>query len=318
MNHFRRRLGPKSFYGEQGFTLVELITVMAISLIILAGIVVLLSGTFDIFKSNRNLLAITDSSRRAVATMTRQLRGALHFVSGTDNCDETHLTFYADVTAEPQYSFANVQQPGNYLNAPKIKWEYDQAKGEITQQTVEPRTEPGYEPTPVKLASGVTDLKFEYYGAGSSEPLNLPSYYGINREAVKIRISISVQKGNARRTFHQDVFLRVQDREQEGEVSMIFSVTPGSSFYPNGILVNVKGVGTHWKTKGVDLVPPVIPRVTVSGSGVTAGTPTVISDTELTVTLTVGDTPEAVGPHDVNVITGSEYPIPKYGGFTVI
>ena len=315
MNHFRKRQRPKSFYGEQGFTLIELITVMAISLIILAGIVVLLAGTFDIFKSNRNLLAITDSSRRAVSTMTRQLRGALHFVNGTGNCDESHLTFYADVTAEPEHSFADVQQPDNYLRAPKIKWEFvpneeDKTKGEITQQTVEPGTEPGHEPAPVKLASGVTDLEFEYYRAGSSKPFDLPINYGINKEAVKIRISISVQKGTVRRTFHQDVFLRVPDREPEGEFSMISSVLPGSTNRGNSILVTILGVGTHW-TGGN-------PRVTVSGSGVTASTPTVISDTTLTVTLTVADTQEAVGSHDVNVITGSDYPIPKFDGFMVM
>jgi len=186
---------------NDGFTLVEVIIVTTISLIILVGLVVLLTGTIDISKSNRSLLAITDSSRRALSTMSRELGGALLLVnSGSDICDIHNLTFHADVRGDTPG--ADVTSSSDQLLAPKVQWTWDQTAHTI-KQTITP---PG---TAVTLASDVVGLEFRYYGTGSEE---LRSDADYNAMATRIVIIITVQKGGSSRKLSQDVFLRVMDR----------------------------------------------------------------------------------------------------------
>ena len=301
--------------GQRGFTLIELIIALIITLVIMAGIVVLLSGTFDIFESNRDLLAITDSSRRAIAAMARQLRGALQLVNGTGNSDENTLTFYANVKG-PDLSFADVEASGNWLLAPKVKWTFDPAKSEIIQTT----TDPGEGVTPVtsKLASHVTDLEFKYYREGTRTEVTPAPDFNLNKETGIIRIIVKVQRGNASRTFHQDVFLRVSERVPEGEVVIIASVDPVEG-RRGEIITNmtIVGLNTYFK---YDTDPQKCSYVTFYSEDVTVDpiTPAnVVSSTRLeNVRVTISPT-ATLGPRNVGVITGTENPYPKVNAFNV-
>ena len=301
--------------GQRGFTLVELIIVLVITLVIMAGIVVLLSGTFDIFKSNRNLLAVTDSSRRAIASMARQLRGALQLVDGTGNSDENTLTFYANVKG-PELSFADVEASGNWLLAPRVKWTFDSAKSEIIQTT----TDPGAGVTPVtsKLASHVTDLEFKYYRQGTRTEIEPPQDFNLNKETGVIRIIVKVQRGNASRTFHQDVFLRVSPRTPEGETMIIASVDPTTGKQGDTITMTIVGLGTHFM---YDADPLKCSYVTFYSTDVTAdpiAPGNVISSTRLEgVIVNISSTATTEDLYDVGVITGTENPYPRVNAFEV-
>jgi len=296
--------------GNDGFTLVELSIVMVISLVILAGVVVLLSGTFDILKSSRSLLAITDSSRRALSTMSRQLRGALHFVNGPGRSDADALTFYADITGETKYYSADVITSPNWENGPLVKWWRDPSTNVIRQATTEPGQ--GGTTTTADLASNVKELKFEYYTSGSDTvPIGSPGGYDINKNATRIRIKVTVQKDSISRTLSQDVFLRVPQRVPEQEAILISSVSPSRELGPWSGTVTIVGTNTHF-VQGTS-------QVNFEGSsGITLSNTTVISPTELTVTVTVDDNVSGTPKYyRVNVVTGAEIPFPKSNGFEV-
>ena len=312
MNHFRRRSRPKGFYGEKGFTLIELLVVMLITLVIMAGIVVLLSGAFDIFKSNRNLLAITDSSRRAISTMARQLRGALYLVDGTGNCDDNTLTFYANVKG-PDLPFADVDASGNWTLAPIVKWTFDEVKGEIIQET----TDPGKAAMTSKLASYVTDLEFKYYREGTRTQITPAPNFNLNMEAGIIRIIVKVQRGNASRTFHQDVFLRVSERVPQGARVLIASVYPAEGHRGTTVFVDIVGLGTHFmydtdlaKRSKVTFYCEDVIAFALTGANVQDATHLVHVGVYIAPTATLG-------PRVVGVITGTENPYPKANAFIV-
>ena len=302
-----RKLRKKNS-GNDGFTLVELMVVTGISLVILAGIVVLLRGTFDILKSNRNLLATTDSSRRALSTVSRQLREALHIVNGAGESDTDTLTYYADVRGE-NYG-ADVNYTPNWENAPKIKWWFDAVNGVFKQTTTDPGKTEG---TEANIASNVKELKFEYYPSGSNSPVDSPQDLDINKITTRIRITVKVQKGETSRTLFQDVFLRVTKRIPEQEVVLISSVSPSSVSRHWSGTVTITGVNTNF-AQGQSVISflPTSPYVYVDPSTVT-----VISKTQLTATVYVDDFSGAGLIFEVHVDTGTETPFPLVGGFRV-
>lgn len=207
---------------EDGFTIVELMMVMILSVIMLAGMVALLTGAFDIFNSSKNLEVITDSSRRALPAMARVLRGALHFDNA--NCTEDKIVFWSDidynaddVNEKTQGDLADVD---NYTQAEMVELSRYESNAKINV------TEPGGAIVPTgastpKLCSNVTRLQFYYFQSGvtpgGSDPYNPTGDYtgsDINGEVGMVRIVLTLRKGSITRNFHQDVFLRALVREE--------------------------------------------------------------------------------------------------------
>jgi prepilin-type N-terminal cleavage/methylation domain-containing protein len=284
-----RNEGP----GDGGFTLVEVMVVTLLFLIILAGIVVLLSGTFDIFKSNRDLLAVTDSSRRALSTMSSELRGALYIDNANSN--NYQLAFWADIRGDEDS--ANIISSNNWTNAPEVTWTRDPIRNVIQQTTREPP--PVTTSSTVDLADNVPDqgLKFEYYPAGSDA--------NINKLATMIRITITVQKGKSSRSLAQDVFLRVMHREALVSAAPLEVTGHGSG------TVAVTGVNTNFASgrSAISFIP--------SETWITSGAPTVKSPTQILMLDTVPEASGTPGYFDVNDQTGAGKPFLKVNGFEV-
>jgi Tfp pilus assembly protein PilW len=207
---------------EDGFTVVELTIVIIVSVIMLAGMVALLTGAFDIFNSSKDLEAITDSARRAMPAMARVLRGALHFDNA--NCTEDKIVFWSDIdynaddaNEKTQGDLADVD---NYTQAEMVELIRYGSQAKINV------TEPGgtYVATGAatpKLCSNVTRLQFYYFQSGvtpgGSDPYNPTRTYtgsDINDEVGMVRIVMTLEKGDVTRNFHQDVFLRALVREE--------------------------------------------------------------------------------------------------------
>ena len=293
---------------EHGFTLVELMIVMIVSLIMMAGMIGLLYMSFNTFKKHRDLNALTNSSRRSLQMISRELRSNLQLVN--ENCTDTKVEFYADIDADNADATVDA---GSYENAEMIT--LTQSGSTITQTTYDPDTS---STSTVVISDNVATggLSFAYYEAGANpadagvEPLD-PSTDNINKDAGMVRVSVVMEKGKMERTFHQDVFLRAIDRMPEGFYCVITRVTPSS--LPGGstnVLVTIEGSNTQFINGTSEAVFTGIDLTVVTGST------TRIDDEKVTcrVTIAAGATP---GFGDVTVITGSEYPDPLEDGFEI-
>ncbi|MBN1288896.1 MAG: hypothetical protein JXA49_04585 [Actinobacteria bacterium] len=197
---------------EAGFTLVELSMVMLISVIMLAGMVAMITNAFDLFGTSKDLQAVTDSQRRVLGSMTRQIRNALFLVDA--ECDENTLTFYSDIDND-QGTAADVD---NYAQAEKVSFYLEDKK--VMMSVTEPDGTPA---VPATIGSYVNSIKFYYFLAKELPELDpispdpkspINSYAGTekNEEVGMIRIVLRMQKGDIQRSFYQDVALRILDR----------------------------------------------------------------------------------------------------------
>ena len=293
---------------EQGFTLVELMIVMIVSLIMMAGMIGLLYMGFDTFKQHRDLNALTDSSRRVLQMMSRELRSNLQFVN--ENCSGIQVEFYADIDADnPDASV----EPGDYEDAEKITLTQPAGSTTITQTTYDPDI-PSTDTVVISDNVAAGGLSFAYYESGVNpaetgvETLD-PSRDNINKEAGLVRVSIVLERGKIKRTFYQDVFLRAINRMPEGYYCVITKVTPSS--LQQGLLdrlITIEGSNTHFINGTSEAI------FTGIDVEVIAGSTTRIDDEKVTCRVNTGAT---LGSGDVTVITGSEYPDPLIDGFEI-
>lgn len=214
LRNIRKKLGD-SMEAEDGFSLVELSMVIIISTIMLAGMVGIIMTSFNLFTNSKDLQAITDSSRRILGSMTRQIRSALYLVN--EECDGDTLTFYADVDND-QGTAADVD---NYLEAEKVSLYLENNK--VMMSVLEPG---GESPVTAVLGSNVDDMDYYYFRAGEKpvldsedpDPMSPTNGYTAadkNESAGMIRIVLKMKKNDVSRSFYQDVFLRVLDRGAE-------------------------------------------------------------------------------------------------------
>lgn len=195
--------------GEGAFTIVELTMVMIISTIMLSGLVTLVWGAMQSFNSSKDLQAVNDSSRRVLATMNRQIRTALHI----DDSNTTNITFafWADVDDDQ----GNTADIDTYTNAEWVGFYYDGATHKAMVQVTEPA---GGGTTTGTLGSYVTSIDYYYFPAGvipTGDPYAPTNGYvgtNFNEDIGMVRVVIRLQKNRVRRTFYQDVFLRVLNR----------------------------------------------------------------------------------------------------------
>lgn len=205
--------------SEEGFTLVELTMVIIISVIMLAGMVAMMTSAFDLFTTSKDLQAITDSSRRMLQSMTRQIRGQLHIVNTESAVLEEadysdRITFYADIDND-QGTAADVE---SYDQAEKVSFYVENNK--LMMSVQEPD---GGDPVVAVLGSHVTSVQFYYFYSGDKpeldgmnpDPMNPTNSYtgsAINEEVGMVRVVIRMQKGGVKRNYYQDIYLRVVNR----------------------------------------------------------------------------------------------------------
>lgn len=195
--------------SEQGFTLVELLMVMIVSLVIMAGMVGLIEMAYNQFNRAGALEAVTDASRRALSSIGRQLKSALRFDDA--NCDSTHLAFWADIDSNNDDADVDL-----YTNAEYVR--FYQSGTSITQQTTEPASEGGATAT-IALCQDVQSVSFSYFAKGVKPIYSAPSYTNettsnYNSAVGMIKARITFKKGKVSRSFEQDTFLRILNRAQ--------------------------------------------------------------------------------------------------------
>ncbi len=197
---------------ESGFTIVEMTMVVVISLIMMAGMVALLSSSFKVFNSSKDLETITDSSRRSCLAMSRIVRGALHFTNS--ECDINKLTFYSDVSN----SQGNTVDVDTWTTTQRVQLMQvgTAIRINITAAGGTPVATDASTPKLGSYLTGTSGLKFFYFAKGESpsgsDPFNPDNAYSgsdINSDVGMIRIVLVLHKGNTTRQFFQDVFLRI-------------------------------------------------------------------------------------------------------------
>jgi len=203
--------------GDRGFTIVELLIVMIISLIILAGMAGVIDMAYGFFRSHNNVQAVNDSSRRVLASMARQLRCTLHFVDASNReddepyTDDKRLVFYADISGTTGSTI------DNWEDAEKVEFYLNEETDEMMQRT----TSPGGSTQESVLGSYVDDVTFMYFDPGVrpawDEDLKqyTNAYVGgeQNKSVGMVKIFLKMKKDKVGRSFEHDVFLRVLVRE---------------------------------------------------------------------------------------------------------
>lgn len=202
--------------GEQAFTLVELLIVMIVSLIMLAGMVGLLEMAFKSFSSGKKLQSLTDASRRVLPAMDRQMKSLLfiddaycvaNYLEATPPGAWNGISFYSDIDND------DVVDVDSYTNTEKI--EFYQNGDKLMQRTTEPGI--GGAVTTTSLCSYVESVRFYYFSVGISPgsdnpPANRFTGDTLNDNAGSIKVVIVLKDGNMTKTYEQSTFLRILDR----------------------------------------------------------------------------------------------------------
>lgn len=206
----------KATEREEGFTLVELLIVMIVSLILLAGFVGLVTMGFEVFSSSKSTQAMSDASRRALPAMSRQMVSLLRiddsqcvaqYKVGSQAGAWEGTCFYADI--DNDNSDADVD---NYENAERV--EFFRSGDRLMQRT----TEPGNAGvTTTAICSYVESVRFYYFPAGvapgnDSPPANRYQGESLNDNAGSVKVVLVLRKGGQTRTYEQNVFLRILQR----------------------------------------------------------------------------------------------------------
>ena len=210
--------GGKEGRSQRGFTLVELMIALAISVIIAGGMIGFMAMSFDMFSTSRAQQALNDSSRKALSTMVRQLKCTL----GLNSTDLHEIGFYGDVTGEyPQANKNNVKEyiddPGEHEQpAPLVEFFLKEGDDHIWQKTTKP--DAPTEPEEVVIASNVDTVNFYYYSYGAVPDLDdleessiQPPTEAISKKASLVVIELKMTNGKMTRTYRQDVIFRALD-----------------------------------------------------------------------------------------------------------
>ena len=208
---FRRIRG-----AEKGFTMVELLIVMVVSVVLIAGMIGLVEMAMGQLTRSRALAAVTDSARRALASMDRQIKQALYIVD--DGCSSAQLTFYGDIDSDnPDADILG----SNHLNAERVRFYRDEGENTLVEEITQPSSE-GSAVSYNTLCSYVTGVRFYYfprgvtpvYDAGSGTYTNGMSG-DYNAECGMIKVVVDFQRSKISRKFEQDIFLRILNRVKE-------------------------------------------------------------------------------------------------------
>jgi len=238
------RKATKRIAGEEvGFTILELMIVMIISLIMLAGMVGLLLMGFQTFTSGSNLQSVTDASRRVLPAIDREIKSILRI--NDQECIDNYkvaspdgvwngMSFYSNVGNNSLGATTATTGTFAYTNAEKVELYLDNNHN-LMQKTTYPAalTPPApVNPATATLCSYVTDFKVYYFQPGvvsiadpvvpgvvsgsETPPSNRYTGTALNSGAGSVKVVITIQKGTGTkaitRTYEQTTFLRVLTR----------------------------------------------------------------------------------------------------------
>ena len=209
----------KTLENEEGFTLIELLIVSIVSLIMVAGMVGLIAMGFQSFATGKNLQSLSDAARRALPAMDRQMKSLLHindaecvasYQEATPAGTWNGTSFYADI--DNDNTDATID---DYENAEKI--EFYQDGDRLMQRTTQPASEGGAV-TETSLCSHVDSVLFYYFSTGVAQgtvnpPANRYQGESLNSVAGSIKVVLTLGEGKLTRTYEQNTFLRILQRD---------------------------------------------------------------------------------------------------------
>jgi len=190
---------------QAGFTMVELMVVVALSVIIMAGMAGLIEMASKAFSQSRNLESVTDSARRTLSNISRQVKTALHIDDA--NTDATQFTFWGDI--DNDNPAADVD---NYQAAEKVR--FYMSGGKLLETITQPAGSTDSDTT-MSLASNVTGVQFLYFLAGVKPAGDMVNGYsnavttGENATVGMVKVILQYKRNEIRKTFEQDMFLRI-------------------------------------------------------------------------------------------------------------
>lgn len=195
--------------SEEGFSLVELLVVIIVSLILLAGMVGLLQMALGQFNQARAIATVTDSARRSLSSIGRQVKSALHFDDA--NCGANQMAFWGDIDSDNADADVDL-----YTNAEYVRFYL--LNNELMQQITQPSSEGGGMSN-VALCSSVQSVRFYYFAQGVR-----PVYDSVSRTYTNslngnfnastgmVKVVITYRNRGVTRVFEQDMFLRILNR----------------------------------------------------------------------------------------------------------
>lgn len=196
--------------AEKGFTMVELLIVMVVSVILIAGMIGLIEMAMGQLTRSRALASVTDSARRALASMDRQVKQALQFDDA--NCSSTVIAFWGDIDADDPD--ADVE---HYQNAEYVRF-YLGGGNKLTEEITQPAADGGATSFNT-LCSYVTNVTFYYFAQGVTPIYNAGTGTytngmtgNYNASCGMVKAVVTFQRSKITRKFEQDMFLRILDR----------------------------------------------------------------------------------------------------------
>jgi len=195
----RQFVGQKAihFYSKTGFSLVELILAMGISLIILIAIYSVFTITSKNFTTQNATASAQQSLRTAIGLMARDIRAAGLDPIDSDNFGVEHATSTKiRVTADSIDGTGEFNGTVDETNFERITYEF---QGNQIVQTL-------YEGTasqnPAPLISNINNVQFSYLAADNSDlidyglsPPQVPPDELINIRTVEIEITVAEPAG---------------------------------------------------------------------------------------------------------------------------
>jgi prepilin-type N-terminal cleavage/methylation domain-containing protein len=212
------RVMRKFSRGEKGFTMVELLIVMIVSLILIAGMVGLIEMGMNQLTRSRALENVTDSSRRALSSVDRQIKQALQFDDA--NCSDTMISFWGDVDSDNTNADVTTGTTNNYHNAEYVQFYKHATNNTLIEKITQPASEGGATSFNT-VCSNVTSAKFYYFAQGTTPVYNagtglytngITTQY--NASAGMIKVVLGFRYAKVSRTFEQDIFLRILNRQE--------------------------------------------------------------------------------------------------------
>lgn len=197
---------------QAGFSMMELMVVLALSLIIMAGMVGLVEMANNAFSQSRTLESITDSARRTLGSISRQVKTALWLDDNAITAASgAELIFRGDV--DSNNTAADVDHA---TEAEKVRF------FRSGTNLLEEMTQPGSvnPDPPMSLAGNVTSVQFLLFSAGEKPVGDLVNGYshamtsGYNSGAGMVKVILTYSRKGITRKFEQDMFLRILVRTQ--------------------------------------------------------------------------------------------------------
>lgn len=200
--------------GQAGFSMMELMVVLALSLIIMAGMAGLVEMANNAFSSSRTIESVTDSGRRTLSSISRQVKTALHIDDNNCTTSPPQLSFWGDVDSDNPT--ADVDHYSGTTGAEYVQ--FFQAGTNLMERITEPD---GTVKPDMSLGRNISSVQFLYFSAGEKPVYDEGSgtytnamASGYNSGAGMVKVILQYSRKGIQRKFEQDMFLRILVRSQ--------------------------------------------------------------------------------------------------------